>query len=70
MAKKKKRNIELSSKEILFSFEETPSKVIRFYPHNMTVDIVQGYSTSTHKEHKNIPFAHLPKSVKKIIKPN
>ncbi len=66
---KKKKSIDLSLREILFSLEETPSKAIRFYPHNMTVDIFYDYY-STKKQLKNIPFAYLPKNIKKIIKPN
>jgi len=66
---KKKKSIDLTSQEILFHIETTLCKVIRFYPHNMTVDIIHKYKTKE-KQQQNIPFAYLPKNIKRLIKPN
>jgi len=65
---KKKKSINLVKDNILFELEERICKVICFYPHNMTVEIICSYNDK--KEQRNIPFAHLPKKIKKYIKPN
>lgn len=65
---KKKENIDLRAKNIYFSMQNEEYKVLRFYQSKMTLDVI---STSTENEGiKNIPFAHVPKEIKKIIKPN
>jgi len=65
---KKKENIDLHTKDIIFLMQNEEYKVLRFYQAKMTLDIV---STSNTKEGiKNVPFAQVPKEIKKIIKPN
>jgi len=60
---KKKKSIDLSAKEIFFELEHQQVQVVRFYPSNMSVDIKK------QKGITNLPFAHLPKTIKQQIKP-
>jgi hypothetical protein len=66
---KKKKTIELSSQNIEFTQDGSLYKIIKFYPSNMTVDVML-YENGVKQKMSNIPFAHLPKEVKKIVKPN
>ena len=64
----KKENIDLRARNITFSIQNVEYKALRFNHSKMTIDVI-----SLNKENegiKNIPFAHLPKEIKKIIKPN
>jgi hypothetical protein len=65
---KKKKVIDLSSQEITYAIEEGSVKVVRFDPNRMTVDI------NIRDENENvrsatIPFAQLPKAIKRLIHP-
>lgn len=68
MAKKRKAVVEI--KDVSYNTEDGALvKVIKFNPEKMSVDInihVEGKKV----ESKTIAFAHLPKSVKKIVKGN
>lgn len=66
---KNKKSVELLDKKISFILERTSYDVIRFYPQKMTVDVMV-FENGVKEGIKNIPFAHLPKEIKKIIKPN
>lgn len=66
---KEKKSIELSDKKISFTLERVLYNVIRFYPTKMTVDVMV-FEDGIKEGVKTIPFAHLPKEIKKIIKPN
>ena len=44
-------------------------QAIRFFPSKMTVDVMV-YEEGVKEGIKTLPFAHLPKEIKKIIKPN
>lgn len=66
---KDKKSIELSDKKISFNLERVSYNVIRFYPAKMTVDVMV-FEDGIKEGVKTIPFAHLPKEIKKIIKPN
>lgn len=64
---KKKVNVDLRAKNITFEIRNEKFKAIRFYHAKMTLDVI---SLDNEKEGiKNIPFAHIPKDIKKIIKP-
>ena len=65
---KKKENEDLRSKNIIFDIEGTKYHLIRFYQSKMTIDVVE--VDSKDKSIRNMPFAHMPKSAKKLIKPN
>jgi len=68
MAKKKKA-IDLREKNLQFSENGITYRLLRFKASDMTLDVVRYRGTQKLDEY-NIPFAHLPKSMKKIIKPN
>ena len=67
---KKKKSIELSDKKISFVREQISYKVIRFYPTAMSLDVMVTDEIGVKKGVQNIPYAHAPKDVKKLIKPN
>ncbi len=66
---KKKKSVELSEKNITCKVNETEYKLIRFYPSAMNVDVKE-IGENAKKGQQNIPFAHLPKEIKKLIKSN
>jgi len=66
---KKKKSVELSDKKISFDIEGTLYKVIRFFPTQMTLDVMV-FENEEKIGMRNIPFAHLPKEAKKLIKAN
>ena len=70
MAKNKKKSVELSDKKITFVRERTSYKVIRYYPTAMSLDVMVTEEDGTKLGMQNIPFAHIPKEVKKLVKPN
>lgn len=66
---KVKKSIDLLEKNISFMLERNLYRVLRFYPLKMTVDVMvceNGMQTGI----KTLPFAHLPREIKKTIKPN
>jgi hypothetical protein len=66
---KKKKSIELTKDNISFQEKDTLYKLLRFYPDKMTIDTMV-YENGQKQGMRNLPFAHLPKDLKKIIKPN
>jgi len=66
---KDKKSVELSDNKISFTLERNLYNVIRFFPTKMTVDVMV-FENGVKMGVKTIPFAHLPKEIKKIIKPN
>jgi len=66
---KKKVNEDLRAKNITFERENIAYKVLKFYASKMTVDVMV-LNDPNEKGVKNIPFAHIPKATKKLIKPN
>ena len=70
MAKKKKKSVELSDKKINFTVERVSYKVIRYYPTAMSIDVMVTDENGEKLGMQNIPFAHIPKEIKKLIKPN
>jgi hypothetical protein len=66
---KDKKSIELMNSKISFTLEKNLYNVIRFFPTKMTVDVMI-FEDGVKEGIKTIPFAHLPKEIKKIIKPN
>ena len=66
---KKKAIVDLRKKNITFTLENVLYKVLVFNPNTMTLDVLIE-DNSEKKEMKNFPFAHAPKEIKKIIKPN
>ncbi|MDA3909552.1 MAG: hypothetical protein PF437_10755 [Sulfurimonas sp.] len=70
MGKKKKKSLELSDKKINFTIEKISYKAIRYYPTAMSLDVIATDEDGVKLGMQNIPFAHIPKEIKKIIKPN
>ncbi len=70
MAKKKKKSIELSDKKINFMIERTSYKAIRYFPTAMTLDVMVTDENGEKQGMQNLAFAHIPKEIKKLIKPN
>ncbi|MCK9473762.1 hypothetical protein [Sulfurimonas sp.] len=66
---KKRNSIELLEANITYTLERNLYKIICFFPLKMSVDVMV-YEDGAKAKIKNIPFAHLPKQIKKIIKPN
>ena len=67
---KKKKSIELSNKKIQFSIDKKTYKAIRYYPTAMTLDVMAFDDKGEKIGMQNIAFAHIPKEIKKIVKPN
>ena len=65
---KKKENIDLRAKNITFLVQNEEYQAVRFYQSKMTLDIIS--LSDARQGIRNIPFAHIPKEIKKIIKPN
>jgi hypothetical protein len=70
MGKKRKKSVELSDKKIKYTREKISYKVIRFYPTAMSIDVMVKDEDGKSLGMQNIPFAHTPKEIKKLIKPN
>jgi hypothetical protein len=66
---KDKKSIDLCENKISFTLERSLYKVIRFFPAKMTVDVMV-FEDGVKIGIKTLPFAHLPREIKKIIKPN
>jgi len=65
---KKKKVINLSEKNISFSEKESHIKIISFNPNSMEVEVCISIENEKKKITK-MPFAHLPKGIKKIVRP-
>jgi hypothetical protein len=65
---KKKKNIDLRDKNLEFSENGVTYKLLRFKAENMTLDVIR-YENGIKIDEYNIPFAHIPKAMKKVIKP-
>lgn len=66
---KKKKSIELSDKKIKFNVEKRLYSAIRYYPTAMSLDVMEFDADGNKLGMRNIPFAHVPKDIKKIVKP-
>lgn len=70
MGKKKKKSIELSDKKIKFTIQKMSYKAIRYYPTAMTLDVMVYDENGDKIGMQNLAFAHIPKEIKKLVKPN
>lgn len=67
---KKKPTIEnFKSKNIEFTLDNQLYKVLTYYHTKMSLDVIL-VDDKDNEGIRNIAFAHIPKSLKKIIKPN
>ena len=65
---KKKPAVEFSAKNVLFVLDQVEYKVILFKEEQMTVDCIIEQDNGK-KKSVNLPFAHLPKNIKQVLKP-
>lgn len=68
MAKNKKKVINLSEQNISFTEKQRHIKLISFNPNSMEVEV----SISEEGEKKKVmklPLGHLPKEIKKLVRP-
>ena len=65
---KKKPIIDLKSKNLQYTQGNVVYQLINFNQSNMTLTLL-AFENNNQKEIKNFPFAHLPKEIKKLIKP-
>lgn len=65
---KKKECIDLSKMELTLTLQRLTYRLLRFCPHTMTVEIES--TPKSEDSLRELPFAHLTKELKKIIKPN
>lgn len=68
MAKNKKKVINLSEQNIFFVEKERHIKIISFNPNSMEVEV----SVTVEGEKKKVmklPLGHLPKEIKKLVRP-
>jgi len=67
---KKKKSVELSDKKIIFTIDKRSFKAIRYYPTAMTLDVMAFDENGEKLGMQNLAFAHIPKEIKKLVKPN
>jgi len=65
---KKKKFIDVKSMNIKYEERNLTLQVLFLNTQSMTVDL-NVYDKDTFIENKTIPFAHLPKNIKKLVKP-
>jgi len=66
---KKKPIIDLKSNNLQCMQGSVVYQLMNFNQSNMTLRLL-ALENNSQKEIKNFPFAHLPKEIKKLIKPN
>ncbi|MGB7402191.1 MAG: hypothetical protein WA916_06405 [Arcobacter sp.] len=66
---KKKEIIDFRNKNITYTIECVQYKVLLLNKANMNVEL-SCFENEKFTQNKTIPFAHLPKSIKSLIKPN
>ncbi|MDD2904833.1 MAG: hypothetical protein WBK95_07300 [Sulfurimonas sp.] len=65
----KKQIIDFAEQNISYKEKNCVYKVLRLHPEHMTVD-VNILENGVKKGMLKLPFAHLPKEIKKLVKPN
>ncbi len=65
---KKKKIIDLSKKDIKYIQDNVTYKILRFNLEYMTLHVIK-HEENEKREITDMPFAHLPKEIKKLIKP-
>ncbi len=65
---KKKKSVEYSNENIIFTIETTKFKLIRFYPGSMVVD-AKVLDDASQKGMVKVGFVDLPRNIKQKLKP-
>jgi hypothetical protein len=66
---KKKEIIDFRNKNITYTLEGVKYKVLFLNKANMNVEL-SCYENEKLTQNKTLPFAHLPKAIKSLVKPN
>ena len=66
---KKKEIIDFTNKDITYTLEGIKYKVLFLNKANMNVEL-SCYEKEKITYNKTLPFAHLPKAIKSLVKPN
>jgi hypothetical protein len=69
MAKKKQKIINLQPLQLEFEENKTLFKLLSLNTQTMTIEVIC-YENGYKDKITTLPFAHLPKKLKKIVKPN
>lgn len=69
MAKRKKPVIDLSDRDLGFTLDRFAVKLISFNPNTMTLHVNFHDGDNKIRTDNSFPFAHLPKSLKRELKP-
>lgn len=64
---KKKKSVDYSQQNIIFTMDKKQEKLMRFMPDVQAVELkcMEPGSKGTHE----VAFAHLPKEIKQLVKP-
>ena len=62
---KKKKSIEFASQNIMFTLDSVERKLLKYLPETKEVEV----KTIGEKGVQKLPFAHMPKEIKQVIKP-
>lgn len=64
---KKKKSVDYSSQDIIFTLDQQLEKLMRYMPDIQAVELkcMEPGSKGTHE----VAFAHLPKEIKQLVKP-
>ncbi len=64
---KKKKSVEYSAENIIFTLDKNQEKLMRYMPESQAVELkcMEPGSKGTHE----VAFAHLPKEIKQLVKP-
>lgn len=66
---KKKEIVDFRNKNITYTQDGVEYKVLFLKKANMTVELSY-FGKEKIKQNKTLPFAHLPKAIKSLVKPN
>jgi len=66
---RKKETIDVSEKNIIFSKNEQHFKVLSLNLNSMDVELIETLKNEKKKKVRKMPFGHLPKEIKKLIRP-
>jgi len=66
---KKKKPLDLSDKNIKFSQNQQHFQVLSLNLNSMNVELIETLEGENKKKVRKMPFGHLPKEIKKLIRP-
>ena len=65
----KKETLDLSDKNIKFSQNQQHFQLLSLNLNNMNVEVIEMFENNKRKKVRKMPFGHLPKEIKKQIRP-